>query len=119
MTRAEPKDEAAAAELLYRCGLVGEQIRMAQVDVGNRRAEHDALRMHPKSERARERIVVGLSHEDAVQAGALRHLRPFDKGGRWTVGQGGRGDCDIRHVKNPLGVVRDRLTSAGRTSSEE
>jgi hypothetical protein len=86
MASAKAKNKAAAREFVESRDLIGEQIGMAQVDIADSRAESNPSRVEPQSQAARERIVICLGHEDPVETGVFRLLRPFDDGVQGAIG---------------------------------
>jgi len=94
---AEAEDKSAASEFLNRRRLVGQQNRMAQINVCDRSPEHDALGVKAECERACERVIVGLGHENAGKARILGRLRPFDQACWRAVGKNRACECGFGH----------------------
>src|ERR1019366_1212189 len=97
MACAETEDKSSPGEFLGRSGFIGEQMRMAQIDVRDRSAEFDSLGVKSERERARNRVVVRLGHEDARKARVLRRPRPFDQACRPAVGKYRASKCSFGH----------------------
>src|SRR4029077_19419776 len=62
MPGAEAENKSSAGKFLDRRGFIGEQMRMAQINVRDRGAEVDSLGVQAERERACERVVVRLGH---------------------------------------------------------
>ena len=97
-----------------RGGFIGEQVRMAQIDIGDRGAEHDSLRvLKPMRERTGERIVVRLRDEDGGKSRVLCRARPFDKPSGRAVGKYRACECDLGHDWESFRLCRRQFHQAG------
>ena len=75
MTDAKPKDEAAVREVAHEGSGLGTEVRVSQIDVGDPRADLDALGCAADDLRCGQRIVVHLSDKDGVETRCLRLSR--------------------------------------------
>ncbi len=66
-------------------GFIGEQNRMAQIDVRNRRAEFDPAGVETERKSRRYCVVAPFGNEDARQARIFSLFGPFDESARSTV----------------------------------
>jgi hypothetical protein len=98
VTDPEAEEQASAGELLHRRGLLGEERRLAEVDVRDRRADPEPVRPERHGLRVRERIAVRLGDEDRLVAERLGAPAPRDDVAGARIAERREREGDARRV---------------------
>ena len=98
VAHAEPKGHAAVRQLGNRDGRHAGQERVAEIDVGDVRADRDARRGEADGFGTGQRVAAALVDEDRIEAAVFRLAAEFDQFGGRGFGRGRKDDAEWVHV---------------------